>query len=65
MDYYACTFPTEDRARLMEYVMWYPADAEKILTYSPMREKLSILCDIIRDTFDVSNWDRIYWERYT
>ena len=65
VDDYACTFPTEDRARLMEYVMWYPADAEKILTYSPMREKLSILCDIIRDTFDVSNWDRIYWERYT
>ena len=64
VDNYSCTFPKEDRARLMEYVMWYPNEADTMLQHQPMREKLDILCDLIRSSFDLSDWNDFYWERY-
>ncbi len=61
VDAYSCTFPTEDRARTMEYAMvgWYwPFES------APMRAKLDYYSRCIRDCFDTSGWPEITtWEK--
>jgi len=61
IDTYARTYPSEDRARILEYAMLghtYPfADG------SPLREKLEFYSECIRDCFDTTGWpDETLWE---
>ena len=64
VDPYAKTKPQEDRARLMEYVMYSDQHAKMILEYPVMRAKLHLLCNAIRETFDTEQWDYVHWERF-
>lgn len=61
-DDYAMTYPTEDRARIMEYAMigwhWVFMDSD-VLT-----EKLNYYCQCIRDSFDDTGWPEVtVWEQ--
>lgn len=64
VDPYGKTNSREDRARLMEYVMCYDMYARSMLKHPAMREKLTILCEAIREVFDTSQWEDVYWERF-
>ena len=64
VDSYAKTKPQEDRARLMEYVMFSDRYGRELMRFAPMREKLQILCDAIRRVFDTTDWEYVHWERY-
>ncbi|MBR2046526.1 MAG: hypothetical protein IJ958_10420 [Agathobacter sp.] len=62
IDIYSRTYANEDRARIMEYAMvdadWAFSDADG------RREKLSYLCDCIRDAFDTEGWpEKTHWEK--
>ena len=63
VDSYACVARTEDRARIMEYFM-IREDEARILIQSPfIRQKLQMMCDAVRDTFDTTGWENVRWER--
>lgn len=63
VDAYACVKRQEDRARLMEYFMAYEEEAQ-ILIQSPfIRQKLQMMCDAVRRTFDTTGWENVRWER--
>lgn len=63
VDSYACVARTEDRARIMEYFMTREDEA-RILIQSPfIRQKLQMMCDAVRDTFDTTGWENVRWER--
>ena len=63
VDSYACVARTEDRARIMEYFMTHEDEA-RILIQSPfIRQKLQMMCDAVRDTFDTTGWENVRWER--
>lgn len=64
VDPYAKTKPQEDRARLMEYVMYSDEIGGELMKSEPMRQKLQILCDAIRKVFDTSSWEYVHWERF-
>lgn len=56
VDSYACVARTEDRARIMEYIMTREDEA-KLLIQSPfIRRKLRMMCDAVRSTFDTTGW---------
>lgn len=62
IDNYSRTYPTEDRARVMEYAMmdwdW------SFKTYPHIREKLDYYARCIRDSFDTTGWPEITpWEK--
>lgn len=61
IDAYSRTFPTEDRARILEYAMFghsYPFTEE-----GPLREKLTYYAACIRDGFDTEGWPEVtLWE---
>lgn len=60
-DIYARTFPTEDRARLMEYAMTYGYLLEGQIG---MLEKLGYYSSCIRDCFDTAGWPAVtLWEQ--
>lgn len=63
IDTYSMTFPTEDRARLFEYIMtdngW--VDWENA---PHLREKLNYYASCIRAAFDTTGWDEVAWEAY-
>ena len=64
MDTYSRTFPTEDRARVLENAMagwdWYFRDGQ----HAPLREKLTYYAACIRDAFDTTGWpDVTLWEK--
>ena len=64
IDSYAATYPTEDRARIMEYAM-----AEYNSYYfrqgTGLYEKLSYYARCIRDAFDTTGWPEVTtWEQY-
>ena len=65
-DDYALTFPTEDRARLMEYMMatWFEGDAKKLMTHPALLAKMQLLADALRTGFDTTDWGSVRWERY-
>ena len=63
IDYYACTFPTEDRARIMEYACmegnahYFQSDI--------MQSKLKTLCEGIRQAFGLEKAQESFlWEQY-
>ncbi len=62
VDYYACTFPTEDRARIMEYAMaqiYWPFEGD-----TPIDDKLTYYSQCIRDCFDTTGWpEKTVWEQ--
>ncbi|MBR1781197.1 MAG: hypothetical protein IJ751_07350 [Oscillospiraceae bacterium] len=65
VDDYSMTYPTEDRARLFEYVMvdddycWVDwADCPHL------RVKLNYFVSLIRQYFDTTGWDSPRWERF-
>jgi hypothetical protein len=64
VDAYAKINAREDRARLMEYVMYTELDAKMMLQHPAMAAKLRILCDAIRQVFDTDNWENVHWERF-
>lgn len=64
VDAYAKVNAKEDRARLMEYVMYTELDAKMMLQHPAMAAKLQILCDAIRQAFDTENWENVHWERF-
>lgn len=64
VDPYGKTKAQEDRARLMEYIMATEWDAKMMLEHPALREKAQILCDAIREAFDTSTWEDVYWERF-
>lgn len=61
VDVYSRTFPTEDRARIMEYAM---IGAEFCFdTYPGLGKKLAYYCECIRDGFDTTGWPEVTkWE---
>ncbi|MEA4965919.1 MAG: hypothetical protein VB055_08885 [Oscillospiraceae bacterium] len=62
VDLYARTYPTEDRARILEYAMigWTWMFSEE---NSPLRAKLQYYSDCIRDSFDTTGWPAVTkWE---
>lgn len=64
VDAYSRTYAKEDRARLMEYVMGYPDEADRLLQYPAMQKKLALLCQAVRSAFDTAGWEEVRWERY-
>lgn len=62
VDAYSKINGTEDRARLMEYVM--ATDAAGLLQSQALRQKLQIMSKAIRDHFNTDGWQTPYWERY-
>jgi hypothetical protein len=62
IDDYSMTFPTEDRARLFEYIM---QDERGYLDWEDephLREKLNYYAACIRTVFDTTGWTDILWE---
>ncbi|MBQ1280965.1 MAG: hypothetical protein IIY16_01805 [Oscillospiraceae bacterium] len=62
VDLYSRTYPTEDRARIIEYAMsgydWYFAAG------TPLHDKLAYYAACIRETFDTAGWEEVTaWER--
>lgn len=60
LDSYSCTYPTEDRARIMEYAMMgWNWDFQ----FEPLYDKLDYLSLCIRDCFDTTGWPEVTaWE---
>ena len=63
IDKYSKSFPTEDRARVMEYAMgMYPGSG--YFTSSHLLEKLEYISWAIRAGFDTQGWpETVWWER--
>lgn len=61
-DDYAKTYATEDRARLMEFLMSDQYSQEAFLKCPHIIKKLQVYADIINDCFDTSNWGTTIWE---
>jgi hypothetical protein len=61
IDIYSRTFPTEDRARILEYAM---IGAEFCFdTFHGLKTKLEYYCECIRDGFDTTGWPEVTkWE---
>lgn len=64
VDEYARTFPTEDRARIMEYLFNPKADGlSDALQYENLKEKARLYCDILRACFpSCDTGETLYWE---
>lgn len=65
VDEYSNTYPKEDRARIMEYIMDDDAIAQALLESPAIRAKFQLMCDGIRTAFDTSGWETVHWERYS
>lgn len=60
-DTYALTYPTEDRARLFEYLMVY--NGTEYMESPHLRAKLHYFFDYIRKAFDTTGWpEETAWE---
>lgn len=64
VDPYGKTKGQEDRARLMQYIMYEDAVSKEMMEHPALKAKLQVLCDAIREAFDISSWDAVYWERF-
>ena len=63
VDAYARTNAKEDRARIMEYVMANEDLAGALMQPPYITQKLEIMCQAIRNSFDTSAWGDLRWER--
>lgn len=63
VDAYARTDAKEDRARIMEYVMANEDLAGALMQSPYITQKLEIMCQAIRNSFDTSAWGDLRWER--
>lgn len=63
IDEYSLTFPTEDRARIFEYVMMDDSWIE-IDKLPHIKEKLNYFAWCIRQVFDTTGWENVRWEKY-
>lgn len=63
VDSYACVDRHEDRARIMEYFMTHEDEAEILIRSPFIRQKLQMMCDTVRSTFDTTGWESVRWER--
>ena len=63
VDAYARTNAKEDRARIMEYVMANEDMAGALMQSPYITQKLEIMCQAIRNSFDTSAWGDLRWER--
>ena len=63
-DAYSQTYPTEDRARHFEYLMYNDSYNPDYIALCPhMQEKLKFFFEAIRKTFDTSDWpEKTAWE---
>ncbi|MBO5199052.1 MAG: hypothetical protein J6B85_11100 [Lachnospiraceae bacterium] len=62
VDLYACTYATEDRARVMEMSMYVAP--EYFQSRPGLLKKLEYYCQCIRDGFDTTGWPEVtVWER--
>lgn len=64
IDAYSKTYPAEDRARIMEYVMGGSPETDIIMQHPALRKKLAIMCRAVRAQFDTTGWEDVRWERY-
>lgn len=64
VDSYARTNAKEDRARLMEYIMAYEEETRSMMEAPALYEKTGFLCNAIRQVFDTTGWENVWWERY-
>lgn len=62
VDAYARTNAKEDRARIMEYVMANEDLAGALMQSPYITQKLEIMCQAIRNSFDTSAWGDLRWE---
>ena len=63
IDTYSRTFPTEDRARVLEYAMSDQAWMFEETTHGPLRQKLRYYSTCIREAFDTAGWPEVTrWE---
>ena len=63
VDGYSTTYPSEDRARIFEYIASYPQDQLPKWFGKNMKLKAEYLCACIREVFADGNWDNVYWEQ--
>lgn len=63
IDNYAMTNQHEDRARIMEFVMFREDYADAIKASPALIQKLQRMCDGIRAGFDTTGWGELRWER--
>lgn len=64
IDGYGKTFAYEDRARIMEYTMYSNRYARLIMKKPALRSKLYAMAEAVREVFDTTGWEDVYWERY-
>ncbi len=64
IDAYAKTFASEDRARIMEYMMSFNYEAKELSECPHIMEKLRVMARILRLGFDTSGWETPRWEQY-
>jgi hypothetical protein len=64
IDSYSTIYPTEDRARVLEYAM-VEYDYDYFEEGTVLAQKLAYYCQCIRDAFDTTGWpDTVLWEQY-
>lgn len=62
VDSYSQTYPTEDRARMFEYLM-YPSEYEDFFESEHILHKVSRYFELIREYFDTTGWPEVtVWE---
>ena len=63
VDSYSCVASSEDRARIMEYFMTHEDEARLLIQSPFIRQKLQIMCDAVRNSFDTTGWEDVRWEQ--
>ena len=63
IDEYSQTYPTEDRARLFEYLMYNDDDYYDYIAVPNLQNKLKFYFEAIRKGFDTTGWpEKTVWE---
>ncbi len=64
VDDYSLTYPTEDRARLFEYVMNTDCGVIDWEEAPHLRAKVNKFAACIREAFDTTGWENVPWEAF-
>lgn len=65
IDYYANTFPIEDRARIFEYLMTADNELSYEFNSKHLKKKADLLCEMIRVAMpSIPENEVMYWEKY-